>query len=432
MYLAQFVSSTIDSILATANASTDKVIFSALNHGTATYTRNSSCWISDFDLTGLSPWNSDGVSQKPGTAISPRHVVFSTHYCPAVSSTIRFVTSDGTVITRTVSDLESLPIESGIYPDITIALLDSDLPSSIGFHKVLPDGWESYLPLQDVPLIVLDQDEKALCTDMSSLSIISPLQLICSEPTDTDRLAFYEALVSGDSGHPFLMPINGELVLIAVAAGAGAGSGTSVSGFLAELNALMTTLGGGYQLAEIDLTAFTPVPTPTPTPTLSFVSKADGEIVVSWDGVFNADLYIDNVKVAVNQPSPTALTGLTNFVEVDIKIKPVYGHLQGSFSNVISDYPSYGPVSIPVGDTTVAVPDGAWTVSTILWGVSGAVPVGFIIVNNDGSDLWAWTGSAWISETTEEDGGAVVLTGNITLVLQSGGTPFSIWNGMEP
>ena len=39
-----------------------------------------------------------------------------------------------------------------------------------------------------------------------------------------------------------------------------AGSGTSVTAFKADINQLMSGLGGGYQLTEVDLSSYTPLP----------------------------------------------------------------------------------------------------------------------------------------------------------------------------
>jgi hypothetical protein len=138
--------------------------------------------------------------------------------------------------------------------DIRVGVLDSDVPPEIGFVKVLPRDWPDYLwKAQRLPMLHLDQEEKALVRDMINLqstftsvshaNAISPL-----------RAPFTEAVISGDSGNPAFLLIDGEAVLILT-------HFTSVSGpfytaWFDEVNEDMDTLGGGFQLTEFDLGAY--------------------------------------------------------------------------------------------------------------------------------------------------------------------------------
>jgi len=192
--------------------------------------------------------------------VSPRHVVFATHFLPAVSSTIRFIATDNTIVTRTITALESIPVTGSLFPDITVGVLDSDVPASISFAKVFPDGWESKIPNIEssrLPAVCTDQEEKLLIRQAYR---ISPVQLngnaVFTAPSEIAYSTFYENLVSGDSGNPCFFLINGDLVLLTVWSTGGGGGGTSVTAFKAEINAIMTSLGGGYQLTEIDLSGF--------------------------------------------------------------------------------------------------------------------------------------------------------------------------------
>jgi len=316
-YLADHVADQVDSRIAPANPATDKAIFSAFDHATPTYTRSATCWAADLDLTALSVWNSAGVATKAGVAISPRHVLFCTHDAPAASFTIRFVAADNTLVTRTITALEGIPVTASNYPDITIGLLDSDLPPSIGFVKILPVGWIPYLPLQSGPVLIVDQERKALVSNLYGIGWFEIRTAICEAPGDATRLSFHENLISGDSGSPALFIIQDQLVLIFSATTGGAGGGTFVTGFISELNAIMTSLGGGYDLTEVSLSAFTQVSPPSPTPTLSITTKANESLTLEWDGVFPANVYVDDSLVLINQISGTAITGLTNFIDAE-------------------------------------------------------------------------------------------------------------------
>lgn len=53
------------------------------------------------------------------------------------------------------------------------------------------------------------------------------------------------------------MVVDGELVLLTVATHSG--GGTEIQAFTDDINTMMTTLGGGYQLTEIDLSKYAKV-----------------------------------------------------------------------------------------------------------------------------------------------------------------------------
>jgi hypothetical protein len=172
---------------------------------------------------------------------------------------IRFVQADNTVVTRTVSAVLTHPSYVPYFPDIQVGVLNSDVPESVTFARVLPADWSEYLPLLNIvrslPCLCLDQEEKALVTDLSSLgssaNFVAPSQLNFAQ-----RLAFYEPKIGGDSGNPAFLIVNDELVLLTVWTFGGAGAGTFVTPQIAAINAMMTALGGGYQLTEIDLSGF--------------------------------------------------------------------------------------------------------------------------------------------------------------------------------
>jgi len=431
-YLADHVADQVDSRIAPANPATDKAIFSAFDHATPTYTRSATCWAADLDLTALSVWNSAGVATKAGVAISPRHVLFCTHDAPAASSTIRFVAADNTLVTRTITALEGIPVTASNYPDITIGLLDSDLPPSIGFVKILPVGWIPYLPLQSGPVLIVDQERKALVSNLYGIGWFEIRTAICEAPGDATRLSFHENPISGDSGSPALFIIQDQLVLIFSATTGVAGGGTFVTGFISELNAIMTSLGGGYDLTEVSLSAFTQVSPPSPTPTLSITTKANESLTLEWDGVFPANVYVDDSLVLINQISGTAITGLTNFIDVEVKIKALLGNLEGSFSNAVTDYPSYGPISCPSAGSSgvINLPAGSWTLSTLFWGVSPNLE-GIYIYNGDYTIGYHFVGGIWMNEITATPAGDEVIDFNFELFSDQLGT-FTMWNGQGP
>lgn len=271
--LAEHCQGQIDSrIDNTMTKGVNGLVYSTQNHTTSTYTRNSSLWCSDVNLTCISPWNSNEANKKAGTLVTPRHILGAAHYEVNVNNIIRFVETGGTVHTRTIVGKRTHPNYTPYSPDLTIYTLDSDLPPEITPCKVMPSDWADYLvnnPDTRPPALGLDQEEKALIMDFYGVGTGANFQY----PIDSDRLIFSEELVGGDSGNPAFFIIGGELVLITVWTFGGEGSGTYVSRFLNDLNQMIVdsdaqygistignvtwpNAGGHYQLKIADLSTF--------------------------------------------------------------------------------------------------------------------------------------------------------------------------------
>ena len=125
-------------------STTTQNVFSAADHGTQTYTRNSDLWCADLacQLTGCAAWKSNNTSEDVeaygGIAITKRHVLFVGHQPPPFDASppqeIRFVDIDGNPVNRHI--IASTPVS--LDPDISVALLDEILPESIHIIPVLP------------------------------------------------------------------------------------------------------------------------------------------------------------------------------------------------------------------------------------------------------------------------------------------------------
>lgn len=262
--LRKHCADTIDNALAGKSADTALAIFSTQDHTTPSYVRNTSCWGASFAsaLTAISPWNSQLGVYYSGVLVSPRHVIFATHFMPMPGAVLRFVTTGNVVVERTLSALTPLTQSQAYYPDIAVGLLDSDVPGTIAFARVLPSDWAAKLPslsaANAVPCITTDQEEKLLVRELTIMpSSTTPYATVAMMmPADAQRRAFYEDVVGGDSGNPACLVVNGQLVLLTVWTSGGAGSGTSVYAFKSAINAAMTSLGGGYTLTDADLSGF--------------------------------------------------------------------------------------------------------------------------------------------------------------------------------
>jgi len=245
-----------------------KNVFTIAN-GTS-FVRNTNCWAHDVDLSCASPWNSTGQNTMAGTLVSPKHVIFCKHsnFYPNVGSTIWFVSqNNNTVVTKTLTQLNVLTDIDGIYSDVVVGTLDSDVPQFIKFAKILPSNYNSYIPglfsnnLYYIPSLYLNQSDGAgimmllgLGAGISGQGTFSSNESSYYKPDNSIYRNFYIPVIRGDSGNPMFLIINGELVLLGVFSGAFSGSHISHPNNKTQINNIMAT--SGYQLSEIDLSSF--------------------------------------------------------------------------------------------------------------------------------------------------------------------------------
>jgi hypothetical protein len=266
--LAASATNAVDAAIAGKTASpATQSIWSTRDDVNAVYRWNTSLWASGLDLTCLSPWNSYDANKRAGTLITPRHVMFANHFFVPPGWSIRFVKSDGTVVTRTVG----AGLQIG-RTDIYVAILDSDVPAGISFASVLPSNFSSYLPsltlnstLYRMAVAWTNQFKALNVFDCNVLyaDLIDLDGVYCELPTDPVRLAFsaydptrffYTTVIPGDSGSPVFAIINGKAVLLSC--WHGPGGGPAYCNHVSEINAALTTLGGGYQLTFPNLSGF--------------------------------------------------------------------------------------------------------------------------------------------------------------------------------
>lgn len=264
--LDNHINSTILNLISNKDPSTDKVIYNTQNPYTNNFIRNTNCWLYGVgNISCASPAQMSGSLwyQRAGTLISPRHVVLAKHYTIGVGYDLKFVADDNTVITR---QLESMILDPN--NDIAMYLLDSDVPNSIKFAKVLPKDHPTYLSQSTTHRysVYFDQEEKALLGINTYLPyhpnppgyqnvvyVQNPQYINNATPEDLSLQPWYETPISGDSGNPIFLIIDNELVLIST--WTTPVSGPAYCGLFDNVNNLMSQLGGGYQLTPIDLEA---------------------------------------------------------------------------------------------------------------------------------------------------------------------------------
>lgn len=249
--LMRHCSDGVDALLVGKTPSTSKPMYSTLSN--PTFVRNTGCFGSSLDLTGVSAWNSLDGYKRAGTAIARDIILIANHFRMATGTVVKFVTSDNTVVSRTI--VGGARIGSTQQDDLYIHRLDSDLPSSICHYKVLPADTMDHLPsvsyqLYGCPALCVDQQKKLTVAALRCMGTMAGFWA----PVNPTRLSFYEEPVSGDSGCSSFLLINGSLCVVTVWFGVNAG--TAVSNNIDAINSAMTALGSEHQLDVVDLSGF--------------------------------------------------------------------------------------------------------------------------------------------------------------------------------
>ena len=217
-------------------------------------------WADDVDTSCVSMWNDAGRDiwggvcsswNMAGTAISRRHIITAWHYAIPTGSTVWFMGNDGVPCSRVVMGHRSIA-----GTDICIQLLDGDLPDTVEPTRILPENYADYIrTAARLPVVTFDQEEKLVVADSRPFKAYSDRNEVTGAlcPHDSTRLAFYENVVSGDSGNPRFLVVGNQLVLLSVLRSGGTGSGCFVSHYADEIQQAMDILCPGYQLERMVL-----------------------------------------------------------------------------------------------------------------------------------------------------------------------------------
>jgi len=184
--------------------------------------RNRNCWLHGAKgFTAISPWNEHAVYFSPGTPVSPRHVLMASHNRTGPTNRFEFVTADNQIVRRNMIAQTNCPA----LWDLTIGLLDDDLPPSIGFLRVLPPGWRDLLPTPPatsplappldldkhrlreylLPIVGFNHWKHAFVADLVNMNVFVDRNVWFPD--------WFGRAGGGDSGHPLCLLVNDELIL---------------------------------------------------------------------------------------------------------------------------------------------------------------------------------------------------------------------------
>jgi len=221
-----------------------------------------SVWSTNFWLHGVQGLSatSIGISNSLGgqglvTMVSPRHCVYATHMHVSPGYFMAaFLDSNNIIYWRT--NMQSVDIGD----DISVGILNADLPLSIGFLPVAPTNLASYLPTNSfsyVQGIGMNQDMNLFSQPMvfpyPAVSWNSSISAPYGLPVNWDI-----ALRGGDSSGPERLLIANQLVLVSHNSGPTAGPNYAFQ--IDAINQLMhylstnNSVGTDYQITQFTLT----------------------------------------------------------------------------------------------------------------------------------------------------------------------------------
>jgi hypothetical protein len=246
--------------------------------------RNANCWAHNLKgVTGFVAYNnrlgSEGDGKfHSGVAITPKHILYAEHDPYEVDDVVYFCSRNSEIYARKILAVKNHPSGGHGAGDFGIAILDADLPAAIDIVKVLPKDAYQYFQLdefgtlsyvnrwttppteaEEVLVLQTDAEEKAHIRKIQNLDFKdfdyrNPADTygIFDLTTATGLSAWSETIVSGDSGSPATLVINGECVLLGLLTTAeGVGGFVSAPRNFRDINDLISSIDSEYETTSL-------------------------------------------------------------------------------------------------------------------------------------------------------------------------------------
>jgi hypothetical protein len=366
-----------------------KNIWSTYDTSTLTFVRNPDCWTKNLDLSGLIIAGTEPSyeGKKLGVAISPRHYLFAWHFKPplatftaSISGTTMTVTSiasgyvgvnqelTATLITagtKIVNQLTGTAGSTGTYTvsasqtrasqtikgnqrfyflgndgslvsrlvtdylntfDVGIGLLDSDLPSTVSFLKVLPPNQTLYINLLGKSVFVRDKISssnvvhKSVVRKMGAESFIPSYDVTyIGQDPDEPMYSFFEDGENGDSDSTVMAILDKKVVLLGYMFGLG--EMRNINYDIDSINSMMSTLGGGYSLTYAYPDRYTNLfSSPTNFSLNRDLSNNSVSFSIEFSNKKFSDVYlIDETKITVDNETSTKCAEVSVSIRSELK-----------------------------------------------------------------------------------------------------------------
>lgn len=193
-------------------------------------------WTRKFDASGIS-FN----DKRTCTLITPQHVVMASHYKRPVPSSVVFHDRNGKRLHRVLVSARNV---SG---DCAIGLLNEPVPAGYKIYPLLAPQSNLTERLKGEFVLVTDQNKRVFVHEVQGISKQSNnYSMIFLKYDQSKKIGYGKILVSGDSGNPSFVMVNGEPVLIEThhSGGAGAGPFYGDADLQIKLRAAIQSMGG--------------------------------------------------------------------------------------------------------------------------------------------------------------------------------------------
>lgn len=274
--LGKHMTDEIDRLILNKTWAATRTIFTSRNKDTNVFIRNPNCFMKDvIGVTATSAYcscyDTGAWWYRNVTMISPIHYIAARHWGPVVGNTVRFVSKNNVVYTRTVVGIKYSTYPNGMYSDLAIGVLDEALPTDIEFCKVLPEDFQDYLIgyetpptdndvyIKQIPIVAIPQDWWWIIHAWRYYMYNNSNGVVIGQPTNSTYASWYQELRGGDSGLPNGCIINNEWVLFGCAYTIPGRPFTSLN--IDWINDAMDYLSATYSkptyhLTEYDLSSF--------------------------------------------------------------------------------------------------------------------------------------------------------------------------------
>lgn len=226
--------------------------------------RNPDVWMPDVDFSSCPVWvrkSGNYTNDGRGCLVTPRHVVMAEHNTTGNGDEFGFLSMAGAFYSR--SQVGAAQI---IQPDMSVVLLNADLPSDIVPAKLLPTSPSPYFSADDfakgIRSVMIGKFNDLIPRRWVGYSgdFVMTLSEWAIDGGDPDIFQFsrmpspFVELQGGDSGSANYLIINGEAVLLGTNFGDGL---TSPHHQRTAFDAAMSALGTfGHSVSVVDLSGF--------------------------------------------------------------------------------------------------------------------------------------------------------------------------------
>lgn len=254
-----------DKVISLTPSATTYNLYSATDDTSKIYTRNTSIWSGNVDLTSIPTYGLFGTSYN-GVLVGQDIVIQANHAHVDTGNPIYFTDGNNVTYLRTIATTSKL-----MNTDIQVARLSSDLPASIHPAKTFPfpifgttSPATSYVTydaqnLRNIPLVYTNQFRTFRIGTLLMQPAVSGGGLWGEQPIFNNNssdpfYAWYSPIIVGDSGSSSFLIINGEAIVLGV--WSSETIPTDIANYQTYINTVISLMGSSHTIQTADLSSF--------------------------------------------------------------------------------------------------------------------------------------------------------------------------------